>query len=121
MKLTPDGRDLQWFGGATQAGVPGPGRDAPQAGSPSLPTLASAAQVDRSKPLAVVLATAVSQTAGARARRSGGAPAVVYQPYGTGRVVVVEGSGMWRWAFLPPKYKGRRRSTRRSGTACCGG
>ena len=29
----------------------------------------------------------------------------MYQQYGTGRVVVIEGSGMWRWAFLPPEYK----------------
>src|SRR5262249_46812288 len=32
-------------------------------------------------------------------------PAVIYQPYGQGRVVVIEGSGMWRWAFLPPQYQ----------------
>src|SRR5262249_51386343 len=25
--------------------------------------------------------------------------------YGTGRVVAVEGSGMWRWAFLAPQYQ----------------
>jgi hypothetical protein len=30
---------------------------------------------------------------------------VIYQPYGTGRVIVVEGAGMWRWAFLPPQYQ----------------
>jgi hypothetical protein len=29
-------------------------------------------------------------------------PAIVYQPYGSGRVVCLEGAGMWRWAFLPP-------------------
>ena len=29
-------------------------------------------------------------------------PVVTYQPYGIGRVVVIEGAGMWRWAFLPP-------------------
>jgi hypothetical protein len=32
-------------------------------------------------------------------------PVVTYQPYGTGRVVTIEGSGMWRWAFLPPQQK----------------
>jgi hypothetical protein len=32
-------------------------------------------------------------------------PAVVYQHYGSGRVVVIEGVGMWRWAFLPPEYQ----------------
>jgi hypothetical protein len=30
-------------------------------------------------------------------------PAISCQPYGLGRVVVIEGSGMWRWAFLPPQ------------------
>lgn len=31
-------------------------------------------------------------------------PLVTYQPYGSGATIVVEGSGMWRWAFLPPKH-----------------
>ena len=94
MKLTPDGREMQWL----------PRRDGEREALGALPSLATAAQVDRSKPLAVVLATGVSQSAAGGA--SAEAPAVVYQPYGTGRVVVVEGSGMWRWAFLPPRYKG---------------
>ncbi len=31
-------------------------------------------------------------------------PVVTYQPYGRGQTVVVEGAGMWRWAFLPPEH-----------------
>lgn len=31
-------------------------------------------------------------------------PVVTYQPYGRGQTVVVEGAGMWRWAFLPPQH-----------------
>ncbi|MEZ6138118.1 MAG: hypothetical protein R3C53_24810 [Pirellulaceae bacterium] len=31
-------------------------------------------------------------------------PVVTYQPYGRGLSVVVEGAGMWRWAFLPPQH-----------------
>ena len=31
-------------------------------------------------------------------------PVVTYQPYGSGLSVVVEGAGMWRWAFLPPEH-----------------
>jgi hypothetical protein len=91
MQLTSQGRDLHWFGGSEIEA------DNALAG---LPTLASAAQVDRSKPLAVVLATSVAP---------GGSesPAVVYQPYGTGRAVVIEGAGMWRWAFLPPQFQQR--------------
>lgn len=91
MRLTDQGRDLHWFGGS--AGD----EDNALAG---LPTLASAAQVDRSKPLAVVLATSV-------APGGGESPAVVYQPYGAGRAVVIEGAGMWRWAFLPPQFQQR--------------
>jgi hypothetical protein len=30
---------------------------------------------------------------------------VTYQLYGAGRVVVIEGAGMWRWAFLAPQYR----------------
>jgi hypothetical protein len=30
---------------------------------------------------------------------------ITYQPVGNGRVVVVEGTGMWRWAFLPPQHQ----------------
>jgi hypothetical protein len=91
MKLTDQGRDLHWFGGS------GSEEDGALLG---LPTLASTAHVDQSKPLAVVLATSVS---------SGGAdsPAVIYQPYGTGRAVVIEGAGMWRWAFMPPQFQQR--------------
>ena len=84
------GPDLHWLG-------EGGAGDAQLAG---LPTLASDAQVDRSKPLAVVLAT------GGRARRRGARA----RPSSTsrtarGRVVVIEGAGMWRWAFLPPQYQ----------------
>jgi hypothetical protein len=31
-------------------------------------------------------------------------PVVTYQPYGRGQTIVVEGAGMWRWAFLPPQH-----------------
>ncbi|HEX2475409.1 MAG TPA: vWA domain-containing protein, partial [Lacipirellulaceae bacterium] len=31
-------------------------------------------------------------------------PVVTYQPYGRGQSIVVEGAGMWRWAFLPPQH-----------------
>lgn len=86
--LTERGRDLHWF-------------DAPGAGHgeslPSLPALATTTPGEQPKPLANVLASAAGNA-------TVDAPAVTYQPYGGGRVVVVEGSGMWRWAFLPPAY-----------------
>jgi hypothetical protein len=83
VKLTEQGKDLQWVAGQADATLA------------RLPMLATDAQVDSSKALAVVLATAVA---------AGGVemPAVVYEPYGSGRVVCLEGAGMWRWAFLPP-------------------
>lgn len=31
-------------------------------------------------------------------------PVVTYQSYGGGQTIVVEGAGMWRWAFLPPQH-----------------
>ncbi len=90
VKLTDQGRDLSWFSAADASG----GNDA----LPRLPSLASGAVVEKSKPLAVVLARSVEGDDSSPA-------AVVYQPYGAGRVVVVEGAGMWRWAFLPPQFQ----------------
>lgn len=88
VKLTDQGRDMNWLGVASySAGM-----------LTQMPALASSARIDQAKPLAVILATS---TAGAEAE----SPAVVYQPYGSGRVVVIEGAGMWRWAFLPPQFK----------------
>jgi len=88
MAMTAQGRDLNWLQSDGLADDP----------LSRLPTLAAEDAVAFSKPLAVVLATS-TQADGAPA------PAVVYHPYGTGRVVTVEGAGMWRWAFLPPQYQ----------------
>jgi hypothetical protein len=95
VQLTERGRELHWLP-RSDTGLPGEvlGR---------LPTLARNEQPHEPKPLAVVLATS---TAAAAAGADGGpAPVVTYQPYGAGRVVVIEGAGMWRWAFLPPQYR----------------
>jgi len=95
VQLTERGRELRWLA-PTAAG---PGDEA----LTRLPTLARNEQPHEPKPLAVVLATA---TAAASAGADGGStPVVTYQPYGSGRVVVIEGAGMWRWAFLPPQYR----------------
>lgn len=90
MKLTERGRLLNWLD--EQSDVPGQGLT-------RLPSLASASTASRLKPLATIVATAASRTAETEQ------PVVTYHPYGAGRVVVIEGSGMWRWAFLPPRYK----------------
>jgi hypothetical protein len=89
VSLTERGRDLRWLSAEASA----------DEGLDRLPTLATAARAERAKPLAVVLATARAQPPEADD------PAVSYQPYGTGRAVVIEGAGMWRWAFLPPQQK----------------
>ena len=36
-------------------------------------------------------------------------PVVTYQPVGSGQTIVVEGAGMWRWAFLAPQYADKER------------
>ena len=83
-------------------------RRLPSAGTPGdelahLPTLARNEQPHEPKPLAVVLAT--STPASAAGAEPGSTPVLTYQPYGSGRSVVIEGAGMWRWAFLPPQQR----------------
>jgi hypothetical protein len=68
-----------------------------------MPSLASTTRSEAKPYAATVLATSVA--AGGPA-----VPAVTYRPVGAmanGRVVVVEGAGMWRWAFLPPQHQDR--------------
>jgi hypothetical protein len=89
-RLTDRGRDLHWF--------PAAGAEAGDDAFAGLPSLATAARPEQPRPLATVLATAPSPA-------EADSPVVTYQPYGTGRVVVIEGSGMWRWAFLPPQQQ----------------
>lgn len=87
MQLTEPGAALRWLASGS-----------PVADSlGQLPPLATATRVDQSKPLATVIASATDAT---------GEPLVTFQPYGGGRVVVIEGAGMWRWAFLPPSFAG---------------
>jgi hypothetical protein len=88
MNLTEQGQSLRWLGDLDDR-VDG-------AALARLPSLATVSRIDRPRPLTTVLATA---------RPAGGGdewPVISCQNYGTGRVVVIEGSGMWRWAFLPP-------------------
>ena len=86
VELTDRGQDLRWFGvsGLESAEVLG-----------RLPTLATTARAENPRPLATVVATAAAPDQ----------PVLSYQPVGSGRVVVIEGSGMWRWAFLPPQQQ----------------
>ncbi len=85
VQVTERGDDLSWLRiGGTE-------------GLSKLPSLATSASTDSIRPLAIVL--------GRGGTPSNSAPVLTYQPYGTGKVVVVEGSGMWRWAFLAPEYR----------------
>lgn len=93
MSLTSQGRDLNWLEMDPVAGDP----------LPELPTLAGGDDLVKVKPLAVVLANATLADGST-------VPAVVYHPYGVGRVVAVDGAGMWRWAFLPPEYQNQEKS-----------
>ncbi len=64
----------------------------------SLPSLAvNSAPKERPGLPQVLMQSAAEQGDGA-------VPIVTYQPYGSGQTIVVEGSGMWRWAFLPPQH-----------------
>jgi hypothetical protein len=88
---TDEGQSLRW--------LPGEGDSDPLSAMPSLATTAQ----PKAKPyVATILATNVG----------GGQslPLVTYRAAGTlgsGRVVAVEGAGMWRWAFLPPQHQDR--------------
>jgi hypothetical protein len=86
VRLTERGSELSWLN-AVDPGDEVFGR---------LPSLATAAPAEQPKPMSVVLA---------RSEAAQGSAVVTYQSYGTGRVVAVEGAGMWRWAFLAPQYQ----------------
>jgi hypothetical protein len=94
VQLTESGRQLRWVAVSDEGAAADP--------LPLLPTLATAATTEL-QPLALVLATA--QEVGT----SAATPAVSTLNYGTGRVVAVEGAGMWRWAFLAPGFEQHER------------
>ena len=95
LKLTADGESMHWLGdpSITDSKNGGSQNSDPLAG---MPTLASVAQPSAAQPQARVWAT------GQLGEGAAETPVVTALPYGTGRVVVVEGAGMWHWAFLPP-------------------
>ncbi len=89
IRLTDRGRDLRWIPGDESAEL-----DPLE----KMPTLATRAQPLDGQPRGETWA--VGEAAG-----SGEFPVVSSRPFGVaGRVVVVEGAGMWRWALLAPKY-----------------
>jgi hypothetical protein len=90
VRWTAAGKQLGWLSAVHQ-----PDDDA----LAGLPSLATANDRDDRKPLAVVLAAALAEDG------QPGQPVITYQPFGSGRTVVVEGAGMWRWAFFAPREK----------------
>lgn len=91
VQLTEQGESLRWLGDLEDR------LDGARLGE--LPTLATVSRVDKPRPLATVLATARSPSGDQEW------PVITCQNYGTGRVAVIEGAGMWRWAFLPPQHQ----------------
>jgi hypothetical protein len=93
---TDEGQSLRWLPGESDAEA-----------LAAMPSLATTAQ-PKAKPF-VTSVLATSSGGGAPAQR-GAVPLVTYRAAGTlgsGRVVAVEGAGMWRWAFLPPQHRDR--------------
>ena len=88
VQMTDRGESLKWLAASEDIGGDYLG---------NLPSLATQSHPDRLKPLAVVLARAEKDLESP--------PVVTYQSYGVGRVVVIEGAGMWRWAFLAPQFQ----------------
>jgi hypothetical protein len=84
VKLTDRGSELSWLNPADDDVFS------------RLPSLATGAPAEKPHPLSIVLARSAAEP---------GPAVVAYEPYGTGRVVAIEGSGMWRWAFLAPQYQ----------------
>jgi len=90
VSMTSQGRDLRWLAGFGEGDVLG-----------SMPSLATVATATQRQGLSNVLATTIDSS-GQQA-----VPVLSYQPYGSGRTVVVEGAGMWRWALMSPEHEGR--------------
>ena len=88
VQMTEAGADFHWL----------PAGDDGQGGIAMLPSLAKVTHPER-REIAQTLAQTVSNAEGDTE------PVITYLRVGMGRVVVVEGAGMWRWAFLPPRYK----------------
>ncbi len=99
---TDAGQALRW--------LPGEGDTDPLT---AMPALATTAQPKVKPYVATVLATNAaggSPPAGGHPASGYPVPLVTYQAagsVGSGRVVAVEGAGMWRWAFLPPQHQDR--------------
>ena len=86
VSLDPTGQAAHWLPASTATDA-----------LTNLPALAANSKPQARSAQIGVLATADATTT----------PVVAYQEFGLGRVVVVEGAGMWRWAFLPPKDQER--------------
>ena len=88
VSMTSQGKDLRWLANFGDDDVLG-----------AMPSLATVATASRREGLSNILAATVDSNSGDQV-----VPVLSYQPYGSGRTVVVEGAGMWRWALMSPEY-----------------
>jgi hypothetical protein len=97
VSLTDQGRDLRWLANFGDGDVLG--------AMPSLATVATASQrVGLSNVLAATVQSGGSDSAGSAGSGDSVVPVLSWQPYGSGRTVVIEGAGMWRWALMAPEH-----------------
>lgn len=92
VNLTERGRALALFEASDAKGA---WKDDPEVLLKSLPSLVTATSIDKERSLTVVLARTQTQENDPMAVLS-------VQAYGSGKCIVMEGQGMWRWAFRPP-------------------
>lgn len=90
VQMTEAGKNLRWVSDDAGGQLAG------------LPSLATVALPERRE-----MAQTLARTVGAMNGAADGDPVITYLRVGMGRVVVVEGAGMWRWAFLPPSHQHR--------------
>jgi hypothetical protein len=96
LELTERGRMAALFSSSRPDAAPAGPEEDPRVVLAALPSLVTASRVEKERALAVVLARGEgSGTVSDMATLS-------YQPYGAGRIVVLEGQGLWHWAFQPP-------------------
>ena len=89
VSMTSQGKEMRWlanFGDSLGA----------------MPSLSSVASASQRQGLSNVLAATVDPNS-----TENSVPVISYQPYGSGRTVVVEGAGMWRWALMSPEHADR--------------
>jgi hypothetical protein len=100
LELTERGRVMTLFRASPRGAAAPKVEDDPRVVLKELPSLVSATRVEKERAMAVVLAR--GQGAGPVSEMA----VLTFQQYGAGKVLVLEGQGLWRWAFQPPETPG---------------